>query len=464
MRKYLLSVGIFFALFSAIFLVYSPNWRGVFVADDYVWIEPINWSQIKRDFSGTWGHGNTLRPIMRLQFFSSRILFGENPIGWRLTNYFLHATVAFVLYFILKKITDNTLLAFFTALFFAIFPGNHEAVAWVSGRTHPFGFLLSILAFYLIYRSFTSSKYSAFQIVSGYVVLLSAFLTYEVSFVVPLSLLLALFIFSLFSKRNFAIVGGTFALLLALIIYRWQVLGGSIGSVGQHQSNILLAPFLNFHQLETLYFYSRPLKFIIFFFCALLGYLLYKNKVWRSKSGFWQYTVYFFSLSVLAYLPFVIVKGVAPRFLYSSFFFFCLVVAVTYELLKNSLSKFFKNIIFIWSVLILVISAVYTYRVVQRYKEVSDTYEKIAQTVKADFPRWPHGRDMLFYGLYNGDREVLAFITYFDKFLKRYYPDGVTGNIYRVQDLIPQKLEAVLKQDTVIYRLNKFGEAPSRIR
>lgn len=464
MTKYLKEALVFIVLFCAVFLVYSPNVRGIFISDDYVWIQPMSWSQVGHDFAGSWEHGNTLRPIMRLQFLSSRILFGEDPVGWHITNFLLHALVAFCLYLILKKITGNTCLAFLTALIFAVFPTNQETVAWISGRTHPFGFLLSLLAFYLIYQSFKPSKHQYWQIVGGYFVLLLSFLTYEVSFAVPFALFLMVFIFGLQNKRNYTIVGGTFVLLAALVMYRFQVLGGSIGAVGQHQSSVLLAPFLNFHQLETMYFYSRSLKFVIFFFVVLLFGLFYKNKLWKKSNPLFLYIIYFFALSVLAYLPFAIVKGVAPRFLYSSIFFFCLGVACLYEIIKNNLSKNLKNIILIWIFSILCISAVDTYKIAERYKEVSGTYEKIAEVVLKDFPQWPAGRDMVFYGLYNGDQEAIAFITYFDKFLKRYYPAGVTGNIYRAQELSPQKLEAVLSQNPVVYRLNKFGEPPERIR
>lgn len=464
MTNRLLGFWVFVVLFCAIFLVYSPNWRSIFISDDYVWIAPMSWTQVKHDFAGSWEHGNTLRPIMRLQFFSSRVLFGENPAGWHVTNFFLHSLVAFCLYLILKKVTDNTKLAFLTSLIFAVFPTNHETVAWISGRTHPFGFLLSILSFYLLYESFKRSKYKYWQMVGGYFVLLLAFLTYEVSFVVPPALLLSIFIFDFHTKRNYAIAGGAFFLLAALVVYRFQVLGGSIGSVGQHQSNIFLAPFLNFHQLEKMYFYSRDLKFIIFFFCLLLGYLFYKNKSWKSPNKLLPYIIYFIILSALTYLPFAIIKGVAPRFLYSSIFFFCLAVACVYEILKGTLSKNLKNIIFIWLILVLCISAVYTYRIAERYKEVSDTYEKVAQTVLKDFPKWPDGKDMVFYGLYNTHQEAVAFITYFDKFLKRYYPNGVNGNIYRAQDLSSEMLQTVLSNNPVVYRLNRFGESPQRIK
>lgn len=464
MTNRFLGLWVFVALFSAIFLVYSPNVRGIFISDDYVWIAPMSWSQVKHDFTGSWEHGNTLRPIMRLQFFSSRVLFGENPVGWHITNFFLHTLVAFCLYLIAKKITGNTTLAFVTSLIFAVFPTNHETVAWISGRTHPFGFLLSLLSFYLIYLSFSVSKFRYWQMISGYFVLLLAFLTYEVSFAVPLALLLAVFIFDRNNRRAFYIALGTFGVLAALVAYRFQVLGGNIGSVGQHQSNIFLAPFLNFHQLEIMYFYARDLKFIIFFLCLFLLILVYKNKLFDIKNKFLIYTIYFLPLSVLFYLPFSIVKGVAPRFLYSSIFFFCLAAACVYELLKNKLSKNIKNIILVWALAILFISVLYTYRIAQRYKEVSDTYEKIAATVLKDFPQWPPGKDMVFYGLYNGNQEAIAFITYFDKFLKRYYPAGVSGNIYRAQELSVDQLNKVLSRGPIIYRLNNFGEFPQRIK
>src|SRR3989338_3662049 len=94
----------FFLLFFAAVVVYFPALPGTFILDDYVWIQSLNIEQIKHLFVGSWEHGNTLRPIMRLQFFSSILLFGEQPLYWHLTNIFLHTLISAACFYFLYKI------------------------------------------------------------------------------------------------------------------------------------------------------------------------------------------------------------------------------------------------------------------------------------------------------------------------------------------------------------------------
>jgi len=454
---------VFFFLFLVILMIYWPALSGTFILDDYVWIHPLNWVQIKHLFIGSWEHGNALRPVMRLQFWSSRLLFGEWSFGWHVTNIFLHTLVAGCAFGITKKITNNFWLAMVPAFLFAIFPTNHETVAWISGRTHPFGFLLALAGGYLLYRACTASHRTVAYAVSGYFISLAGFLTYEISFVIPVGLLLVVLVLGPRTRRAWGITVGSFALLIGLLVYRWFILGHTFGSVGAQYSNWLVAPFLNFHQFERMYWYSREIKFLLLFVVLIFIGVFVHRRMWRSFSYQWKLILLFFLLSIFSYAPFSFTKGVAPRFLYSSLFFCLITLALVYDYLIEWMPGWIKKSVWCLVVLVFAFSCFRTGQVVDRYRVVADSYTQIRMAVLRDFPVWPAGRDMLFYGIPDGNDNVLAFLTKFELAVQYGYKGQTVGRVYRSDRSTPAELEKILKTNPVIYKFNGFGQGIERL-
>jgi hypothetical protein len=452
------NVVVFIILLGAVLLVYLPALSGTFLLDDYVWIEPLTIAQIKHLFVGSWEHGNTLRPIMRLEFFATRLLFGEWAFGWHLANIFFHTLISWSLYVIFYSITKRRKWALVAALIFAVFPTNHETVAWISGVTHPFGLLLSLAAGFLLLQACAKTMHWQWYGLGGYLFLLAALLTYEVSFVVPLILTGMLIMLGPRTRRGYGIIGGSWILLAVLVMYRLVVLGGSIGAVDEHQSNIFLAPFLNLGELKTIYLYATEIKIAVAALCALCGYHLFKKKPYfEVQNRVCLYSLVFFSSAVITYLPFAIVKGVAPRFLYSSLFFMILGFGTAFVYLESRMSKVCKGILASLVVFIFLCSSVRTWQVANRYKEVSDTYKLIFAQVKHDYLVWPDNKDMVFYGLPNTNKNVLAFLTYFNKALERNYVTQ-RGKVYRIQEMTAEELEEVLAKDPIKYEFIGFNK------
>lgn len=463
-NRRLLSLGVFLLLLLIVGVIYFPAIKSGFILDDYVWIEPLNLLQIKNLFIGSWEHGNALRPIMRLQFFSDRLIWGEWAVGWHLTTVFFHVLVSFCGYLILKKITKRNGLAFIGALIFAIFPTNHEVVAWVSGRTNSFGLLLSLAAWFLLYRQIYAKQINIFCLLGGYFLLLLAFLTYEVSFIVPIVLVLMLIFFGPRNRKNYLLVFGAVFLLVALLAYRYQALGGTFGSVGQQYSNIFLAPFLNFDMFKTLYWYSRELKIVLSSICLILFYLAITKKVWKNYSRDLLVAIFLFVVSGLAYAPFVITKGVAPRFLYSSLFFSFLGLVVLYHYLSQlGIKPVVNYFLFILVFGLGVFSLLRTVQVVDRYCAVGQAYQIIGSTLRHDFPVWPEGKDMLFYNIPDGNKNILAFLTYFEKSTKYNYGFFAPGRIYRADRLPAEQLKKVLETNPIVYQFVDFDIGARRV-
>lgn len=462
MRKTLISLaGIFLILFSAGAVAYFPALPGTFILDDYVWIQPLSMSEISHLFVGSWEHGNTLRPIMRLQFLSSLILFGENPLYWHLTNIMLHAFIGTACFSFLHAITKQKHIALGTALLFTIFPANHEVVAWISGRTHSFGLLLSLASGYLLYRSFFASRYQYAQMLGGYALFLAALLTYEVAFAVPIGLFAAIVLLKKIRWRSFLICTASLLILAALVYYRIRILG-SVGSTNQHYDNIFLAPFLNLRGIRDLFWYSKELKIAIVLLGALLGTAMLKKRIWQARE--FSQILLFFSLTIISYLPFAIVHGVAPRFLYSSFFFFCigmgLVFHAVWQRIQLPVLRYSATALVIF---ILIASAGRTWQVSVRYKEVAHAFSLIPAQIKEDIPVWPKGKNLLLYDMPNSNNNVLAFLTYTDKAIARAYGTQPIGVVYRAERLTDEELSEVLRRDPFIYRFVGFNAGVIRV-
>jgi hypothetical protein len=454
---------VFGLILVAVLILNLPALRATFLLDDWLWIRPLTLDEIGRLFVGTWGHGNTLRPVMRLAFLLNRSIFGEWPWGWHLMSVVLHALVAWTGYRIARDVTGKSLAPAVGALGFAIFPTLHENVAWISGQTHPVGLLLSLASSVLLYRSFVAGRHGWATIASGYVLMLAAFLTYEVSFVTPLLLVLLALRVGPTNRRSLSIAMGGFVLLSALIVYRMSVLGGTMGVLAATHTSIPRAVVRTAAGLWQVYWHATELKILLLALFVLLVGLTVRRGVWQRGNEPMRWCVVFAIMIAVAYAPFTTIDSVAPRFLYTSLYFCALTLVVLFTQVSPSLSRAQRWMLVAAVGIILGASAVRTRRVASLYGQVGATATLITQTVTADFPRWPAGKDMLFYGVPNEYRGILAFTTYFDRTVQYAYSPQPVGRVYRAQELSADELAAVLATHPVIYRLDGFGVGVKRV-
>jgi 4-amino-4-deoxy-L-arabinose transferase-like glycosyltransferase len=62
-------------------------------------------------------------------------LFGTNPVGWHLTSVLVHAAATYLCYRVVKRVSNDAIIATTAGLVFAVHPVHMETVAWVSGVT-----------------------------------------------------------------------------------------------------------------------------------------------------------------------------------------------------------------------------------------------------------------------------------------------------------------------------------------
>lgn len=94
-------------------------------------------------------------PLTFVSFQLNYLVSGLDPVLYHLTNILIHAINAWLVFYIMKKLSGEKIVAQICALIFAVHPLNSEAVVWLAGRKDLLStlfFLLSFL-FYIKYRA-----------------------------------------------------------------------------------------------------------------------------------------------------------------------------------------------------------------------------------------------------------------------------------------------------------------------
>ncbi|MCX6646561.1 MAG: hypothetical protein NTY09_09410 [bacterium] len=111
-----------------------------FVSDDYLYHSAFNFSISDFLAKAALMHGGELsipeffRPLGIISLRLDFIIWGDDPIGFHLTNLLLHSLNALLLFFLLRRFGLKQTGSAVAAMLFALYPLNSEPVAWVSGR------------------------------------------------------------------------------------------------------------------------------------------------------------------------------------------------------------------------------------------------------------------------------------------------------------------------------------------
>ena len=141
------------ALVVAILLVYQPAWRGGILWDDdkHITLPDL------RSWDGLWriwfDVGATLQyyPMLHSAFWIEHRLWGGAMLGYHLVNIFWHATAAFLVALILRRLAFPG--AYLAAAIFALHPVQAESVAWITEQKNTLSavFYLAAMLVYLYF-------------------------------------------------------------------------------------------------------------------------------------------------------------------------------------------------------------------------------------------------------------------------------------------------------------------------
>ncbi len=195
------------------------------------------------------------RPLNTLTYMLDSHLWGLNPFWYHLENVLLHVLVTVLFYLLLVEVFEDRRLAFFSALLFAVYPVNAEAVNAIFNRNVLLCALFSIAC--LISLKKGGHGWTLFSLLFYLLALLSK----EPAVILPF-FLLSFGLAGGFKKENFkskkGAVSGFFVITALYFIIRRLVLGAFTSKAG-----ISFSP----HRLElisSVYFEHFRLMFFPF--------------------------------------------------------------------------------------------------------------------------------------------------------------------------------------------------------
>ena len=98
------------------------------------------------------------RPVFTVYLMIVWKLFGAWAPGWHLLNILVHMLVVYLVFLVLKEVTNDQRVAAIASLIFALHPMRSESVAWVSGVTDPLLAVFLVGSFYLYVRYRSEGK------------------------------------------------------------------------------------------------------------------------------------------------------------------------------------------------------------------------------------------------------------------------------------------------------------------
>ncbi|HXM34679.1 MAG TPA: tetratricopeptide repeat protein, partial [Pyrinomonadaceae bacterium] len=167
-----------FLVIAATVLTYANSLSGAFVFDDTKQIagNPAlhTWNNIFRAFtSDVWSfQRGTLtadipppyyRPLFTAYLTINYQIFGLWEPGWHLMNLLVHTTATVLVYYLLKRLSGDQLIALLAALIFGLHPAHVESVSWISGIPDPLAALFYVpsMIWYVRYREEGDRKWLA---------------------------------------------------------------------------------------------------------------------------------------------------------------------------------------------------------------------------------------------------------------------------------------------------------------
>ena len=299
LKLYQNQIFIWFCYFVVALFLYFRVLNNFFVSDDFHWLSlaknrPWDWSIFLTNYEGL-KTGGSYNPLLFIIFKLANSLFGLQQQWYHGVSILLHATNAWLVYILAKKLLSKHQLqaaywASLCGLFFLIWPVQVEAISWIAAWPHLWAtlFYLLSLIFYLKYSE-AKKKSSLFLSIIFFIV---GIMCKEI--VMTLPLIIILLDWHSNYKLSFKKLGPYFVFLLLFFFLRWQSTGQVLGYYGQGSMGLkidqwlgnLAIIFLNwasagyFQGIFYKIWYHYLWVLVAGFLISLLAYVLY---LWRFQ-------------------------------------------------------------------------------------------------------------------------------------------------------------------------------------
>ncbi len=182
-------------------------------------------------------HFGDYRPLKGIILTINYALFKDRPLGYHLTAIFIHLTTTLMVYLVTSAIFRNNarvrLLAFAAALLFGVHPIHTEAITFVTSSSDVIGITFFLAAFYFYVRNTQINWGNKAYFLASLFFAALAFLSYEMTLVLPFILFLYDVCFGRLIKvewigriKNYLVYLGV---IILYAIWRYGVLGISEG-------------------------------------------------------------------------------------------------------------------------------------------------------------------------------------------------------------------------------------------
>jgi protein O-mannosyl-transferase len=169
------------------------------------------------DFRGA--GGTSYRPVYWITLAFDRHLWQLNPVGFHLTNLFLHIANGLLGFRLLRRLNVSLTVAASTSLLWLALPIHAETVAWISGRAYSLSTFFILISLLLASRYFHTSK--PLPLILYFFAAVAAILSHELGLLVlPLTLLIAYVTEEKPSRRSLITISGlaVFAVILYFVL------------------------------------------------------------------------------------------------------------------------------------------------------------------------------------------------------------------------------------------------------
>lgn len=405
-------------LFGALFL-FADSLNHFFVADDFTWLRWAAETKTADLFTAfTESKGFFYRPLSRLVYYYSYLVFGLKPPIYHLFSVLLHLGNSLLVYFLAAAFGGHWLVAVLTGLLFLILPIHGETVFWVSGFSGIFAafFYFAALWFFTfsVRKHFRKGLFFGLSLIA-FAVSLSF---YEMAVTLPLTIFLFLYLVQASSWRKSLVWSLPFWVLdliyfgLRNLVARSHFLSGDyaynlknlpfniLGNLyGYFGEMFFSTRFIAVYDWTRLFF--REHKFSLVILAVAFTALIVLGRYWRLKlSRLSLFSGLFFVAALLPVLP---LGNIAERYLYiASFGVIFWLAQLAVELYKSLHHSRFPRLRFVVVLAILLIFYV-EIRELQAVKtdwrQASKISQQILETLPAQYPQLPTGSRLYFVNL-----------------------------------------------------------------
>ena len=433
------------------------------------------------------------RPLRWISYAIDYQFSALNPLGYHISNITFHALTSILIYLTISALVENSRIALFAALLFAVHPVHTDSVAYISGRRDILSSLFYILGFYLFleYRKKERLKF----LILSFVAYLLAISSKEMAVTLPALFLFYDLIHNLSDKGSFinrlsAALKKTFSshkifyllfLVMAILFTCYKVLLKSPSNKEGLYGGNLYIHFLTVSKILVYYirllffpinliadysFNSFPLSQSLFEPETLLSLMALCTIAFLSLKLFSRNKIMAFSLIwfFITLLPVCHIfphhELLAEHYLYLPSFGFVLLIAIVFELLVTSTK--WRHCIYISFTLLILLLSIRTFYRNYDWKNGFTLWSKTVKTV----PNCVRALNNLGIEYFNR-KDFKQAIALYQKAIKiqpvyekAYYN---LGNVYRTQQQFKLALEmyqkaAQLNSKNIRYH-NNLGNA-----